>query len=260
MKQNDSRVAEIKPNSPPQKGRVLSSPQLILQTASMFALSAGWGVPLLLGGVLSLHAAHRTTGAAMIVLAFAWLLAAYCLLFLYPEWPHNLRLCGRLRRKLTVDACGPFPPLVSPLDPETRMVEWVPRDRWQRVCLDTAVDLMVMKVESSGIRMQGDHHRFDLPASSILQATVESVRPRGWFCKTHIVVLHVQASSGVIELPISYRDHSIGSLSSRKRREVAETLADQISGIARGVAWPDPIDRSPPPRPSLNPYAAPAIV
>lgn len=178
----------------------------------------------------------------------------------FPGCSMDRQLCRRLLK--TVELRDK--PVVSPFDPDTRVVELVPRDRWQgKLCLDTATDLMMIRVDESGLWMKGDWFRYELPAESLLCAHVENLRSPGGFYQIFMIVVQVRTVDGTIELPISYRDHRWGCLRSSARFDQANQLADRINSVSKGH-WchpPQPPITQPAPRVDVwseNPYAAPS--
>ncbi len=177
----------------------------------------------------------------------------------YPEWPMNLWLLGRLRNACRRRGCGRW-------IETARMVEWVPRQRWTQTRLDTAEDVMLIRVAGHGIEMEGDRFRYHFPPASILDAHVESLRPSGCFHRLHFVTLTVRSERGPREFPLAFRDHRWSELRSSRRRDVTETLCRRVREIATGgdhffsdPDWIDPPQRrvAKPKRRLRNPYAAP---
>ncbi len=247
-------------------GKVLNPWNLVWYNLLVFGFlvtfGLGWCLLLavtgfLLGVFIGASATASAVFAALLVLVGYLGLLFFCFGFAYPEWPLNRVFCRQFLR--SVD------PLLTLSDPLTRVVELVPRNRWhKKLCLDTATDLMMIRVDEQGVWMEGDHNRYELPAESILGAELEIARPPGSYPMFR-VTLYVRTAAGTIDLPISYRDHGWGSLRSSRRRAQAETLAEQINGIAKGHLYrplQSPIVDSPPRTASwsTNPYAAPASI
>ncbi|MCO8125001.1 hypothetical protein NHH03_24910 [Stieleria sp. TO1_6] len=181
----------------------------------------------------------------------------------YPEWPMNRVLVRRLR-SVCKSRSGQ-----SWID-NARLVEWVPRENWAASKLETAEDVMLIRVSDDGIEMEGDFARYWFPPESIIDVETESVRPAGCVHALHYVILVVRTSDGPQEFPLSYRDLGLGQLSSTRRYRQTIELAHQIRGIARGgdLTYGDPAARSHPAhlqvrpraRSQVNPYAAPRAV
>ena len=257
MPDSSSLLAQITAVDERQAGRVLGVTRLLTHSTMMVLLQAGWTFLMLLGLLVGRN--DEAIGISLVVLAFVWMTTQFVFVFAYPEWPMNRLLCLRLRRSVA----GRDRPLVLPWDRNSRVVELVPRERWRKLSLETATDVMLIRVDQSGVWMTGDLFEYALPRESILSAELHSIRPPGWFTSTHMVILHVRTSQGPIELPISYRDHSLGSLISRKRRVAALDLVQRINHIARGCYY------QPPTAPETevvasanhfeNPFASPTI-
>ena len=226
-----------------------------------------WG-----GGLLIFIASHLPDGQAQgrwlyifgVCFALAWLAGQAVLVFVYPEWPMNVSLCNRLRSAVASrsDAAPTWT-----TNQDVRVVEMVPRDRWNKVCLDTAADLLLLNITDDGIAMEGDRARYWLPAESILDVKLESIRPGGWFTKTHMVVIYARGGEGIEEITISYRDHALGELSYRARHQAAAELVQAAMSISNGRFYDAPIvpdhhlDRASSYRSqSINPYQAPATL
>ncbi len=248
-------LAKITPIDPRRSMRVLSTLSLLGHSLLLVAFQVAWILPILAGMMLTNHG--RLIGLAVILLSPLWLCMQVALVFLYPEWPLNLLLCWRLRQSIRLRD----DPIVSPWNESFRVVELVPQERQRRMALDTATDLMLIRIDDQGVWMTGDESEYELPRESILSAEVQSVRPAGWFTATHMVVVYVRTADGPIELPISYRDHSLGSLRSSARRVDAQELAEQINAIAVGQHYLPPLETANHrPQPSSNPYAPPAAI
>lgn len=182
----------------------------------------------------------------------------------FPEWPGNQLLAFRMRRLARRRGSRD----------SYRMVEWVPRENWQAVKLETASDLMLIHVSETGVLMEGDRQNYDFPSASIIDASVHSVRPTGCFHAMHYVILTVRTASGPMEFPIAFRDPRLGRLRSSARRREAFELQSRIAAIATGsdfsfslqdsVAEQDTdrgTEQLPPFASQLaNPYAAPRSV
>jgi energy-coupling factor transporter transmembrane protein EcfT len=264
------QFARITPVDRQQAGKVLNPWNLIWYNLLVFGFLVTFGVGwcfllavtgFLLGVFFGASAMASAIFATLLVLVGYLCLLFLCFGFAYPEWPLNRVFCRQFLRSVALRE----DPVLTPLDPLIRVVELVPRNRWQKkFCLDTATDLMLIRVDERGVWMQGDRYRYELPAESILGAELESTRPPGSYPMFR-VILYVRTEAGPIDLPISYRDHSWGSLRSSRRRAQAEALAEQINGIARGQLYrplQSPIvdDLSRTASWSGNPYAAPASI
>ncbi|MCC9604099.1 hypothetical protein LOC67_26395 [Stieleria sp. JC731] len=191
----------------------------------------------------------------------------------FPEWPMNLWLDSRLRRRVL----NRFKETGSSFDVswvgEVPMCEYVRRDSMQAVVLpklESASDIALVRITADGLVMEGDRARYDFPADSILGVSVKTIRPSGCFHKLHYVHVFVRTEKGTDEFPISRRDCPLGRLSVKKRHEDAVKLAAQIEKIAKGAEcemW-DPdyqhrelaVDGQRHDSQCINPYAAPSAV
>ena len=185
-------------------------------------------------------------------------------LYGFPSLLIDRRICRRFLKTIK----GRADSWISPSEAPPRVVEWVPRERWRkRLCLDTAIDLMIIQVDQRGVWMMGDRYQYELPAESILGAELEGFRPPCCSFEIYMVTIIVRTKEGPIELPISYRDYRWSELRGSRRRLQAMNLVEQINAAARGELFRPP---RPPSvddahehlgwQPSNNPYAAPALV
>lgn len=259
----NDHLARITAVEPPHARRVLGVGSLSVDATLLFVFHAGWTVPMLIGSVrmplftLGMDGYTTEIRCLALLVGIAWLAMVCCVVTVYPEWPGNRLLCGRLRKSLQARD----EKLVSALDPATRVVELVPREYWRRFSFETATDLMVMRIDDEGVTMAGDWCRYELPRASILGAELVSIKPWGWVTKTHMVILYVRTAGGPVELPICYRDHWLGTLRSSSRKQQAIELAERILRIAKGHRY-EPLFVDPPQPTQLwseNPYASPAI-
>ena len=254
-----SHLARVTPINPNEACRVMSTFSLIRNATKLVLFQTSWILFAIAGAVAIASDTHLVAllGLASWSVAVAMMLGQFCLVFVYPEWPINLSLCRSLRVAVANrsdradwadERC------------ENRIVELVPRDRWSKASLDTATDLLLIRIDEYGIQLEGDCDRYELPCESILGAELVSMRPPGWFTSTNMVVITVKTLDGPIELPIAYRDHRFGSLRNSRRRLAAIKLTEQINRIAVGSDFQlsVPIDAVDELRPvSMNPYASP---
>ena len=264
-----SHLATITPIKPEEARRVMNLPSLLMHNAVFMGCQTGWILLALFSWMFVQlpSEAEKAAGVLGIWLAMMWLACQFVTVFVYPEWPMNRWLSSRLRACVSdrtdrrAWATGAA----------NRVVELVPRERWNQMLLDTATDLMLIRVDSSGVHMEGDRDRYEIPGESILGVELHSIRPTGWFTDTHMVIIYARTENGPIELPISYRDHEFGCLRNSRRREQALALVDEINRIATGGLYgplgsPNAAESRHPSLPlrdssisSLNPYAAPSI-
>jgi len=165
-------------------GRASSTGFLLLINGIVFSLSMlpliGFGV----GGLLWSWGNYVVGGSLLV----AGLLALGLLLIpakTFPEWPFNRLLCGRLLREISRRRKS----IVSPNDPEARILDLIPKANWQAVKLETAVDIMLVRVTRGEVLMEGDRKRYQIPAHSIVRCYVETMRPTGWMVDHFCVLL-----------------------------------------------------------------------
>ena len=260
MFSDDNHLAVVTPIDSSESNQVMNRLSLLMNSVKLIFVQTMW-IWFAVAGMWMLGAPQEIVnrlGVAAWSTAIVLLLIQFCLVFVYPEWPVNTALCQRLRDSVlnrNDRASWVFQ------DAEIRVVELVPRERWHASSFETATDLLMLRVDTSGVWMEGDCDRYELPPESILGAEFVSIRPSGWFTSTNMVVITVRTAAGPIELPIAFRDHTLGTLRNSRRRMAAIALANDINLIAKGVQYrvDAPVvalihRRSP----SLNPYAAPA--
>ncbi|MEL6105096.1 MAG: hypothetical protein AAFU85_03635 [Planctomycetota bacterium] len=217
--------------------------------------------PVLLLSSLAVWVPQLWTAAAVGAAVSASLLLLGYWLISYPEWPANQGLRKRLVRAIR----RRDPREIAAEEPlgAQRMVEWVPRDNWIATELETASDVMLIRVDECGIDMEGDKQRYRFPAAAIIDVGVESTRPAGCFHQMHFVVLWLRTETGPIEFPIAYRDHGLSSLASKIRYQDAMELCQRIANIATGgdFSYQHSTHETPsrPAHQPLNPFAAPRM-
>jgi hypothetical protein len=259
MLESPNHLAQIKPVDRRYSQNLLGLANVSFSALVLTAFQAGWVLAMFAG--LMMLGVNGWVAVGMLLIALAWLCLQFALVFMYPEWPLNRLLAARLARGI---AARPDP-LVAPSADGVRVVELVPRSRWQKLALETATDLMLLRVDSRGVWMTGDRSEYSLPRDSILGAELHAVTPSGWFTATHMVILYVRTEDGPVELPVAYRDHGFGSLRSSRRRAQASELLGRILQIANGHRFQPPTE--PPgnviaraPRWSDNPFQTPTIL
>ncbi|MEO1616817.1 MAG: hypothetical protein AAFV88_13245, partial [Planctomycetota bacterium] len=149
------------------------------------------------------------------------------------EWPLNRSLDRRLRRawrrRLLAGWQGRKPNVDS-----SRMVEYVPRELWTATQLDTAEDVGLLEIDSDSVTFFGEHSVYHFPAASLIDAQLESVRPKGCFHQLHFIVITARTETGPTEFPIALRDYSFGQLASPKRRADTNQICTQIQTLRQG--------------------------
>jgi hypothetical protein len=248
LRGNQSRhLAIIDPVDDKYARRIICTSNAIQMNVLMVVYSTLW-IPVLALGYFLARLSTSSIGffvtmavAGIFVLLFT---GALCVSLLnYPEYPVNQFLGWKVRRSLKrrADETGQFLFDRSIIDDvEYPVVDLIPRDRWRKVALETAVDIGVIQIGNDGVRIEGDVYRYDLPAESIFEARVESVVPIGWWCSAYMMIVYARTSSGPIELPMTIRDVRFGGLRSSRRRERAEAMVRQIQAIARGAEYQSP--------------------
>ena len=250
-------VTAIDPN---EAGRIMSRLALLRHTVMMFLLQTIWLWCLLPSMYLIKDRypfSMNLLGYIGIAAALSFLVAQIAAVMTYPEWPMNIRMCSRLRH--AVQSRSDRSSQYNWSDDSLRVVELVLRERWNSMALDTATDLLLIHIGSQGVMMEGDCNRYWLPAESIVDVNVESIKPTGWYAQTHMVVIVARTNDGPIELPISYRDHGLGELRNSRRKLHAFELAQRINAIAKGIRLTGPTVPAPKfaKTRSSNPYAPP---
>ncbi|WDQ14708.1 hypothetical protein [Rhodopirellula sp. P2] len=180
----------------------------------------------------------------------------------YEEYPFHLLLARRLRRVIAGRRC----PVVRPSDQGSRFCEIVPQERWNRLRLETASDLVWVRIDENGVWMEGDRNRYHFAPSSILGAIPQSFTPAGGWAQLHAAMIYVRTENGPEEIPLVYRDFRFASMKSADRRRQRDTMVDAICEIARGSEY-EPICVPGETNPSKvttsnidnNPYAPPRM-
>ena len=257
---SDQHLARVTPIDPVHSHRVMNKWSLRFNAFKLIVLQTSW----VWFALVAAFWFNSPIESAANISFFAWQIAAVLLvfqisiIFIYPQWPVNLSLCDNLRDSIA----GRDNNKVA--DEFDRVVELVPRDRWEQFSFETATDLLVIRVNDDGVWMEGDVDRYELPAESILSAQFQAVQPPGWYTSANMIIITAKTKTGSIELPIAYRDHQFGELRNSRRRQNAMRLVDKINRIAQGghyqfVVEPDHqvIARS---ACDDNPYAAPALL
>lgn len=178
----------------------------------------------------------------------------------YEEYPFHLLLARRLRRVIA----GRRNPVVDPSDNRARFCEIVPQERWKRLRLETASDLVWIRIDENGVWMEGDRNRYHFGPSSILGAIPQSFTPAGGWTQLHAAMIYVRTTDGPEEIPLVYRDFRFANMKSSQRRHQRDGMVDAICQIARGSEY-EPIHLPPQTSPSQtmvapidnNPYAPP---
>ncbi|WP_233215783.1 hypothetical protein [Rhodopirellula bahusiensis] len=151
----------------------------------------------------------------------------------YEEYPFHLLLARRLRRVIAVRSN----PVVRPSDDGARFCEIVPQERWNRLRLETASDLVWVRVDENGVWMEGDRHRYHFGPNSILGAIPQSFTPAGGWTQLHAAMIYVRTADGPEEFPLVYRDFQFANMKSADRRRQRDAMVDAICEIARGSEY-----------------------
>ncbi|TWU08397.1 hypothetical protein [Stieleria varia] len=234
-------IAAVAPRT--NRARLLSTRWLLVHAIVLVLWHTSW----LAIVMLTLWLCRATPASSPTFAAFLLLLGIAFQVTLsrsYPEWPLNRFICWRLRRILRRrEPTKHF--AWSPQSGDCEVVELIPRSRWQGGHLDNAIDVMVAKVADGRLQMLGDQSIYDIPGQSIVDLRFDDVVLRGWMTPTFMVVLTVETSDGLVELPLARRDFRWGQLRASRRR--AETIAwcGELSAIASGCG------------PSISPWSTP---
>lgn len=178
----------------------------------------------------------------------------------YEEYPFHLLLARRLRRVIA----GRRNPVVRPNEDGTRFCEIVPQERWNLLRLETASDLVWVRIDNNGVWMEGDRNRYHFGPSSILGAIPQSFTPAGGWTQLHAAMIYVRTPDGPEEIPLIYRDFQFANMKSSERRRQRDAMVNAICEIARGSEY-EPIYVPTATNPSQasdtpgnnNPYAPP---
>jgi hypothetical protein len=248
LRSNPSRhLATIDPVDPKYARRIICTSNAIQMNLLLVVFQTSWILVLVLGYCLARWSSSQAgifiTMATSGFFAFLFCAALLVSAFTYPEYPINQWLCRKVRRSLQsrADETGQFLLDRSMIgDSEFPVVDMIPRDRWQKVAMETAVDIGMIQFGKDGVRIEGDVYRYLLPAESIYEARLESLMPLGWFCSAHMIIIYARTADGPIEIPMTIRDTRFGGLRSSRRRERARAMVEQIQSIARGAEYQSP--------------------
>ncbi|MEM9367375.1 MAG: hypothetical protein AAGD07_15395 [Planctomycetota bacterium] len=245
---------------------MLSASQVWMETARVLGLQLVWAfayAALIFAGIgLTFAGPAHPACLSLTLLGLALLFAQGCVIVTYEWWPLNQLYCARFRRRLASRGDA----WVVPHDVHARVVELVPRDRWNKMKLETATDIMLMRMDSDGIVMEGDRRRYAFTPESILSAMPYQTSVPGSFTTLYSAVMYVRTPQGPIEIPLFYRDMDLGQLRSSRRRADRDRLVEAINAIARGNEYQEPetpliaeVIDEPEESVSNNPYAPPPI-
>lgn len=228
-------LARVEPLGDEDGGKVLTIGWKLLLNLSLLLIPVmlvGLFVPIL--GLVAMFGSGKAVTASAIAIPIVFA-AQVSWAGTYPEWPMNRLLVWRLRRRCRrrMRKQQHHQPAADWIA-TARMVEWVPRENWSATKLDTAQDVMLIDVSETRVQMEGDFASYSLPAGSIIDVEVESIRPKGCFHCLHFVVITARTETGPMEFPLAYRDHRLGRLRSHHREHQTRTLCEQIRSIACG--------------------------
>jgi len=208
-------------------GRVTSTGFLLFLNGIILFLALSPWVAIVVGGYLWTDGNHT----AALSLIGVGAVGVALLMFpssTFPEWPCNRWMCRRLLRAIRKRRRS----IVSPNDPEARIVDLIPKSNWHTVKLENAVDIMLVRVTREALLMEGDRKRYQIPAQAIARCYVETMRPSGWMVDHFCVMLTVRTGHGLRELPLFVRDFRFGEISVTARKDITEELKNAIDAIA----------------------------
>ena len=168
-------LARVEPIDDRDAGRVLTFGWKLLLNASLLlmpVLMVALFIPILGLAVLIGSSKSLLVAAVVIPVIFATQISWAGT---YPEWPMNQLLVWRLRRACRSRLRGPGSAWIE----TARMVEWVPRENWNATKLDTAEDVMLIRIGDFGVEMEGDRSHYLFPPASIIDVQLETIRPSG---------------------------------------------------------------------------------
>lgn len=181
----------------------------------------------------------------------------------YEEYPFHWLLARRLRRVIAKRRHA----IVEPRDVSSRFCEVVPKDRWKLLRMETAADLVYVRIDEDGVWMEGDRQRYHFPPKCILGAMPQSFSPAGGWTQLHAAMIYVRTMDGPEEIPVIYRDFSFAEMGSGERRRQRDQMVEAVCEIARGseyepISMPEDVRElaEPAGTDSLNPYAPPRMV
>src|SRR5262245_11452716 len=136
-------------------------------------------------------------------------------------------------------------PLVSADDPEGQFIDVVPRAQWHQLVPDKAADRGLLRVDVDGGRVlfEGLKERYAIPADAIVSCEVERMLPHtgNWNLFAAVLTVRYPASApdSVIggrrddewEIPLLPRTTKFRRYSTAYRRELAESLREEIGGL-----------------------------
>ena len=135
--------------------------------------------------------------------------------------------------------------LVSIDEPDARFIDIVPRSQWHQLVPDKAIDRGLLLVDRANRRLlfEGVKERYVIPADAIVDCDVEPMMPHTGNWNFYAVVLRVRypvdAPASVAgghrgekwEVPLLPRPTQFRRYSAAYRRELAETLRDDIEEL-----------------------------
>lgn len=144
--------------------------------------------------------------------------------------------CRYVNRELRHEIALRAEPWVDPADSESRYVFIVPRERFSRVALTLASDLLLLKIDKPGRRilMEGDTNRYRIPAGAIA-----SCEPQYFYLSTDThnrrqiwtvrLMLHVE--QGLREVLFVIGNQSWRPTTNARRQQQAELMCNRIKSL-----------------------------
>lgn len=135
--------------------------------------------------------------------------------------------------------------LVSIDEPDVRFIDIVPRSQWHQTIPDKPIDrgLLLIDLANRRLLFEGVKERYVIPADSIIECEVEPMMPHtgAWnFFATVLLVRYPEDAPASVagglrgekwEVPLLPRPTSFRRYSTAYRRELAETLRDDIEEL-----------------------------
>jgi hypothetical protein len=188
-----------------------------------------WGIWLLTHQAMTLGVALITVGAVATV--FGGYTALYCV-----SAPENRWIERRLRHEISLRPDA----MVDGFDQESVYVSIIPRDSFTKIKLTMSSDLLLLKLDKRRreLLMEGDSDRYRIPAGAISVCEPQCFfHPADAHQHTQLwmVRLLVQAERGLQELLVSVANTSWGPMTNKRRRQIAEAMCAEITGMQSAV-------------------------
>jgi hypothetical protein len=235
--------ADIKPVDPLFAGKVLTTRTKLIGSGLVIVTALGWFVFVLLalfGGLKAfpaqppaggVSAGTRLFGEFLLGLGTIGGISGFVMMLTYPGYFATRYVRGVIMREF-----GRRPhPLVKSDDPGAKLIDIVPRANWGKIKLDDASDIGFLRVdrEHGELLFEGDNECYRIRGEAIVSCDIEIfISGQGSHAATKLyrVVLQVNHSSGLRELPIAQRGNS-GKFRAKNREKWARQLQREIQGL-----------------------------